>query len=143
MAAGLVGCSSGASSDTTSTIRPAALGTGCGRAPVPGPTTSAEFGDVTQTLSVGAVQNLEEWARLDRCRTDPVVTTPAAGIITRTWRGCAAGNSVVLHTVVGGGHTWPGSPVVLPATEFDPTIEAFSATRLMLSFFRTHPAPRG
>jgi polyhydroxybutyrate depolymerase len=312
MATGLVGCSSGASSATTATIRPAALGTGSGRAPVPGPTTSAEFGDVVQTLSVdatprsfrlavpasyrrdhptpllfdfhgsgsdaveqsaysqlpkegaaagylvvtpdaiggnwdlatpgtqtadqrlvsslesdlgsrycvdrarifaagislgsefativscdpanhiaaiglvaaeyllrpcrgpvpvlafhgtadpivpyangatgrsvpgipvvGAVQNLEAWARLDRCRPDPVVTTPAAGIVTRTWRGCAAGSSVVLHTVVGGGHTWPGSPVVLSAAEFGPTTEAISATHLMLVFFRTHPAPRG
>jgi polyhydroxybutyrate depolymerase len=89
---------------------------------------------------IGVVQNMEAWARLDRCRPDPVVTTPVTGIVTRTWRDCAAGTSVVLHTVVGGGHTWPGSPVVLSASVFGPTADAISATHLMLAFFAAHPS---
>lgn len=92
---------------------------------------------------VGAVQNLEAWARLDRCRPDPVPATPAPGIVTRTWGGCASGSSVVLHTVEGGGHTWPGSPVVLSAAAFGTTTEAVSATRLMLAFFGAHPPRHG
>ena len=89
---------------------------------------------------IGVVQNLEAWARLDRCRPDPVVTTPATGIVTRTWRDCTAGSSVMLYTVLDGGHTWPGSPVVLSAAVFGPTTEAISATRLMLAFFEAHTA---
>ena len=42
---------------------------------------------------------------------------------------------MVLYTVLGGGHTWPGSPVVLSAGTFGPTTGAISATGLMLAFF--------
>ena len=70
---------------------------------------------------VGALQNLEAWVRLDRCRPTPVTRAPAHDIVRRQWAGCAAGSSVVLYTVVGGGHTWPGSPVVLSAAAFGPT----------------------
>ena len=79
------------------------------------------------------------WTAAGRSRT---VQTPAPGITRRVWAGCRAGSSVVLYTVDGGGHTWPGSPVVLSAAVFGPTTEAISATHLMLGFFGTHP-PRG
>ncbi len=98
---------------------------------------------------VGAVSDLAAWARLDRCAPAPRIDHPAEGIVRRTWQHCDPGSSVTLYTVVGGGHTWPGSPVVLPAAEFGPTTEAVSATGLMLRFFgRTvhpgaGPAPAG
>lgn len=45
---------------------------------------------------------------------------------------------VVLYTVVGGGHTWPGgSP--LPAFITGPTSDDIDATRVMWEFFRRHP----
>jgi polyhydroxybutyrate depolymerase len=90
---------------------------------------------------VGALQNLEAWARLDRCRPRPAVGTPARGIVRRVWSGCAGGSAVELYTVLGGGHTWPGSPVVLSESLFGPTTAAISATRLMLGFFGAHPGP--
>lgn len=90
----------------------------------------------------GAVQNLEQWAQLDRCGPDPVVATAAPGLETRTWTGCAAGTSVVLHTLVGGGHTWPGSPVVLSAAALGPSTHVISATHSMLAFFAAHPLGR-
>jgi polyhydroxybutyrate depolymerase len=90
---------------------------------------------------VGAVQNLRSWARLDRCRPRPALTTPAPGIVRRAWSGCMDGSAVELYTVLGGGHTWPGSPIVLSAQALGPTTEAVSATRLMLGFFRAHPQP--
>ena len=88
---------------------------------------------------VGAEQNLEAWARLDRCHPRPAVVRPARGIIRRTWSGCAGASTVELYTVLGGGHTWPGSPVVLPDSLVGPTTGAVSATRLMLGFFGAHP----
>jgi polyhydroxybutyrate depolymerase len=92
---------------------------------------------------VGAVQNLEAWARLDGCRRVPDLDTPGVGIVRRRWEGCRSGSAVELYTVVGGGHTWPGSPIVLPTTEFGPTTEAVSATRLMLAFFGAHSLEQG
>ena len=89
---------------------------------------------------VGVQQNLAAWAHLDRCRTVPRVTRPAADIVRRSWTGCRAGSTVTLYTVLGGGHTWPGSPVVLPA-DFGPTTESVSATRTFLDFFGRVGAP--
>jgi len=88
---------------------------------------------------VGALANLQAWAKLDRCRPTPRVTTPHPDIVRHVWSGCAAGSAVELYTVVGGGHTWPGSPVKLSAAALGPTTESISATGLMLSFFAMHP----
>jgi polyhydroxybutyrate depolymerase len=92
---------------------------------------------------VGALENLQAWARLDRCHPRPAVGRPDPGIVTRTWSGCDHGSTVELYTVVGGGHTWPGSPVVLPARLVGATSGTISATHLMLGFFRAHPGPPG
>jgi polyhydroxybutyrate depolymerase len=91
---------------------------------------------------VGAEQNLAAWARLDGCAATPRVTRPASDIVRRSWTGCRSGSSVTLYTVVGGGHTWPGSPVVLSVATVGPTTESISATGLMLSFFGTVPVGR-
>jgi polyhydroxybutyrate depolymerase len=48
------------------------------------------------------------WADLDRCPAPPA--TQAQGPVTiSTWTGCAAGTSVKLLTVAGGGHVWFGA----------------------------------
>jgi polyhydroxybutyrate depolymerase len=87
---------------------------------------------------IGVEQNLEAWAHLDGCRPRPVVTLPAVGITRRTWAGCRAGSAVVLYSVAGGGHTWPGSPITLSPAALGPTTRAIDATGLMLAFFDAH-----
>ena len=47
--------------------------------------------------------------------------------------GAADGSAVVLYTVLGGGHTWPGSPVTLSAGTFGATTQQIDATGLMLA----------
>ncbi len=89
---------------------------------------------------VGVQQNLAAWAALDRCAAAPRVDRPAPGVLRQRWIRCAPGTSVTLYTVEGGGHTWPGSPVVLSAAAFGPTTGAVSATTVMLRFFATTPA---
>ena len=84
---------------------------------------------------VGVQENLAAWARLDGCAATPTVTRPAPGIVRQAWHGCDAAGEVMLYTVTGGGHTWPGSPVVLPTSAFGPTTEAVDATGLLLAFF--------
>ena len=90
---------------------------------------------------VGAERNLSAWARLDGCTPTPRVDRPAPDVVRRRWSGCRPGSPVTLYTVVGGGHTWPGSPVVLPAAAFGTTTESISATGLLLRFFGRTPAP--
>jgi polyhydroxybutyrate depolymerase len=87
----------------------------------------------------GAEQNLAAWARLDGCPPAPVIQPVASAVVRRQWRGCDGGSAVVLYSVLGGGHTWPGSPVVIPSAIFGPTTTQVDATGLMLRFFEQHP----
>jgi polyhydroxybutyrate depolymerase len=84
---------------------------------------------------VGVQENLAAWARLDGCARTPAVSRPAPGIVRQAWRRCTGTSTVTLYTVEGGGHTWPGSPVVLSTTAFGPTTRSVSATGLLLAFF--------
>ena len=88
--------------------------------------------------SPGSVENLTAWARLDRCAPLPHLARIATMVVRRTWTGCRGSSSVELYTVLGGGHTWPGSPVTLSAGTFGTTTEQISATALMLGFFTHH-----
>ncbi len=89
----------------------------------------------------GAEQNLAAWARFDGCRPTPQVKRVATDVVRRRWSGCRDGSAAILYTVLGGGHTWPGSPIVLPAAVFGPTTEHIDATGLMLGFFGRHSGP--
>jgi polyhydroxybutyrate depolymerase len=84
----------------------------------------------------GVVNNLTDWARLDGCKPQPVIARLSSQILRRTWYGCRGQNSVVLYTVLGGGHTWPGSPIKLPALGM--TTTQISATGTILAFFSRH-----
>ena len=88
--------------------------------------------------SPGVLQNLGAWAGLDRCRAVPAVRRLSTMVVRRTWSGCSGGSAVVLYSVLGGGHTWPGSPVTLSAGTFGKTTEQIGATALMLAFFAHH-----
>jgi polyhydroxybutyrate depolymerase len=90
----------------------------------------------------GAEENLAAWARLDGCRGTARFRPVATAVVRRTFDGCAGGSAVVLYSVIGGGHTWPGSPIVLPSAVFGPTTDQVDATGLMLRFFEQHPAQR-
>lgn len=83
----------------------------------------------------GVEQNLAEWAALDGCAPAPRLLRPASQVIRRSWAGCRKGSAVVLYTVVGGGHTWPGSPITLPVARFGSTTDQVDATGLMIRFF--------
>lgn len=80
------------------------------------------------------------WANANGCSgaLTAVAPAPADDVTLTTTRACPA--PVLLYTVEGGGHTWPGS-------DFDATIEQFvgattesvDATELMFAFFDAHP----
>lgn len=84
----------------------------------------------------GVERNMGDWARLDGCRARPVVHHVGREVIRRTWPGCRAGAEVILFTVVGGGHTWPGSPIPNPVAGV--TTTQVSATGQLLDFFGRH-----
>ncbi len=87
----------------------------------------------------GAEQNLAAWAELDGCNPTPALRQVASAVVQRHWGGCDGGSAVVLYSVLGGGHTWPGTPLILPSNLFGPTTGQVDATGLMLRFFEQHP----
>ena len=83
------------------------------------------------------------WAKIDGCATTPVVTqlpnlvNDGTTVSRSVYSG--PGAEVVLFTITGGGHTWPGmrtSPRYLGTTSYD-----ISANDLMWEFFKGHGKP--
>ncbi len=80
----------------------------------------------------GTELNMADWARLDHCRTPGPPTRIGSQVVRQQWRGCAPGTAVVLYSVLGGGHSWPGAD---PARAVGLTTEQVSATAQTLAFF--------
>jgi polyhydroxybutyrate depolymerase len=74
------------------------------------------------------------WAARDGCSGVPEVSTVTDDVERRTWTGCAA--DVVLYTVDGGRHGWPGSDRAIAALDSTTSI---SASEIIWEFFAAHP----
>lgn len=81
------------------------------------------------------------WARRNRCGTDPVDSAVAADVTRLEYTNCAGDAAVVLYTIQGGGHTWPGGQP-LPEWFVGRTSQSIDATSRMWEFFRAHPLQR-
>ncbi len=81
------------------------------------------------------------WARRNRCGTNPVESLVAADVTRREYTSCADDAAVVLYTVQGGGHTWPGGKP-MPEWLAGFTSNGVDATREMWEFFREHRLPK-
>jgi polyhydroxybutyrate depolymerase len=81
------------------------------------------------------------WARRNRCAPHPIDSEVNREVMRREYKGCADEASVVLYTIRGGGHTWPGGEQ-LPEWFAGRTSTSINATREMWTFFEAHPLPR-
>lgn len=77
---------------------------------------------------------VSDWARIDGCSPEPLVSAVADDVASLAWQGCRA--QVVLYRVTDGGHTWPGG-VNDPNDGI--STDGISATGLLWSFFDRHP----
>jgi polyhydroxybutyrate depolymerase len=80
----------------------------------------------------GTQLNMGDWARLDQCRANPDRVVIGSQVVRQQWEGCGDGTQVVLYTIVGGGHTWPGAD---PTKAVGLTTQQVRATAQALSFF--------
>jgi polyhydroxybutyrate depolymerase len=80
------------------------------------------------------------WAERNRCTGKTVETKVAPRATRLEYTGCADNASVVLFTLEGAGHQWPGSEP-LPEWMVGPQGRGVDATREIWSFFRDHPLP--
>lgn len=85
----------------------------------------------------GARDNAAAWAESARCDPDPLIERIGDDVERWRYEGCEPGVGVELHTIEGGGHTWPGADIVLgdPAL----TTATIDATELTLDWFEAHP----
>jgi polyhydroxybutyrate depolymerase len=81
------------------------------------------------------------WARRNRCRAKPVESAVAADVTRLENTGCSDDAAVVLYTIHGGGHTWPGGGP-MPEWFVGPTTSGVDATRQTWAFFRAHSLAR-
>ena len=84
---------------------------------------------------------MDIWRQADRCA--PAADT-TSGVLTTSTASCADGRAVVLITVTGAGHQWPGGTgrnVVQRALGLEAPSDALDATDTIWNFFAAHPAP--
>lgn len=81
------------------------------------------------------------WARRNRCERDPIESAVAFDVTRREYTDCRDDAAVVLFTIHGGGHTWPGG-MPLPDWFLGPTSESIDATGQMWAFFQEHRLTR-
>jgi polyhydroxybutyrate depolymerase len=79
-----------------------------------------------------------KWAARNRCEASPVESVVASHVTRLEYTNCAGDAAVVLYTIRGGGHTWPGGEP-LPEWFVGPTSREIDASRRMWGFFREHP----
>lgn len=78
-----------------------------------------------------------KWARRNRCSPTPFESAVAANVTRRGYTNCADDADVVLYTIRGGGHDWPGGKP-LPEWFAGPTSRGIDASSQMWAFFREH-----
>lgn len=77
------------------------------------------------------------WARRNQCTPHPTEARVATDVMRRSYTRCANDADVVLYTIEGGGHTWPGG-AELPYW-LGPTSRSIDAASEMWAFFQAHP----
>lgn len=79
-----------------------------------------------------------EWARRNRCAPTPIESLIAPDVTRLDYMDCADDAAVVLYTIQGGGHAWPGGTPML-GWLLGSTTNDINASSLMWAFFRQHP----
>jgi polyhydroxybutyrate depolymerase len=77
-------------------------------------------------------------ARRNQCAGDPIDTRISPNVRRLAYTNCAENADVILYTIEGGGHTWPGGKP-LPEWIVGRTTREISACKVMWDFFAQHP----
>lgn len=83
----------------------------------------------------------QRWATHDGCAATPVRSQQNGGALRTAYAPCAGGSAVVLYSITGEGHEWPGGPS-LPGSItrlLGPQRSSVDANSTMWSFFVAHP----
>jgi polyhydroxybutyrate depolymerase len=81
------------------------------------------------------------WSRRNQCRPNPIESSVTADVARLEYTDCAQNANVVLYTIQGEGHQWPGGKPIVATWLVGPYSHSIDATRQMWSFFSDHPLP--
>jgi len=91
-------------------------------------------------------QTVKFWAKSDGCNAGvsvvhltPVAPPDGTDVVRKTYRGCRNGSAVVLYTIDGGGHAWPGKVQYLPAFIVGKASDQIDGNATIIDFFMSHP----
>ncbi|MDQ1332139.1 MAG: Esterase depolymerase [Bacteroidota bacterium] len=94
---------------------------------------------------LSANESIEFWVNRNKCATSPVVIEepdrdPKDGtrVTRKEYINNSDGTEVILYSVDGGGHTWPGGFQYLPAWIIGKTSRDIDANEVIWSFFKKH-----
>ena len=96
---------------------------------------------VTSRPFPNVVTWLAHWARRNGCAPSAIDSAFARDVSRRAYANCDQDADVVLYTIQGGGHTWPGG-MQLPQWWLGTTSRSIDASSVMWDFFRRHPLRR-
>jgi len=89
--------------------------------------------------------NIPQWAahvaQRNQCKGQPSETRIAASVRRLAYANCAANADMILYTIEGGGHTWPGG-AHLAEWIAGRTTDEISASRILWDFYSAHPRER-
>ena len=111
-------------------------------APYPGGVRRGLMGRVIIRRAAAASIGVDAWARFwataNGAAEGPAETTLPPDTTIRTWRGPTPASDVVFYRIEGGGHTWPGGRITLPAFIFGRASRTFDAASVIWEFFSAH-----
>ena len=102
----------------------------------------ARYQGGSSPIAPGQFPNIRDWtarvASRNQCKGDPIDTRISPSVRRLAYTNCANNADVILYTVEGGGHTWPGGKP-LPEWIVGRTTREINASRVMWEFFVQHP----
>lgn len=112
------------------------------------PLVSINGGSLGTNGSRGEILSLDataqKWVSLDGCNSKPEktalpdVANDGTTIQRETFSACKASAEVIVYTVEGGGHTWPGGKQYLPEALIGKTSRNMDASEVLWEFFSRH-----
>ncbi len=90
----------------------------------------------------GVLGFMANWSRRNQCGPNPSESAFNADVTRLQYADCADNAAVVLYTIKGEGHQWPGGKRVAAEWMLGPYSRGIDATRQMWAFFRQHQLTR-
>lgn len=103
--------------------------------------------DPSGTDFVSVEHSIRAWVKADECVEQPTTielpnrVDDGTKATRTTYRGGKEGSEVVLITIEGGGHTWPGREFGPEMKILGPSSKDISANDMLWEFFEKHPMP--